>query len=138
MFERGESSRTAGELPCRDVPVVLVQPYGPGQRPVIAPRFPDDLDQSEEEPHVREVSMSVRGRVFSTGSPDSDGESEEDPTSESEPEDSVPETEPEEQEEIAPQGDDEPHDSPVFYQPGGFPDGMGSTADDIIEGMTGY
>ena len=26
----------------------------------------------------------------------------------------------------------------MFYQPGGFPDGMGSTADDIIEGMTGY
>ena len=24
----------------------------------------------------------------------------------------------------------------MFYQPGGFPDGMGSTADDIIEGMT--
>ena len=93
MFERGESSRAAEEVPCRDVPVVSVQPYGPGQRPVIAPRFSDDPYQSEEEqPYVREMSRPVRGRVFSTGRRDSDSESEEDPTSEPEPEDSVPET----------------------------------------------
>ena len=129
MIERGESSRAAGEEQYRDILVVAEQPYGAGRMPAVAPVFPDDPEDPEEDYHIREVEEPVRGRVFRTGSQDSDSESEED---------SIPETEPEEPEEIAPQDDAEPQDSPVFYQPGGFPDGMGSTADDIIEGMTVY